>query len=267
MAGGKDTVIIIKKKKGGGHAAPHGGAWKVAYADFVTAMMAFFLVMWLMGVDEETKAAIAHYFNHPNSPYQGGHDPKSGESYPLGEKTGNGDNILSGEQGALPEDLVQEPMRPQNEAQRNLKENEDISDVIKRIFDIEAYGVEVNIDYIKFSIPNSLLFEMETTQLKPTANKYLERLGALFHNYKGYVNIAGHTEQNQDAKSSNFELSLSQAVAIMHFLVENNYGPEEKFFPTGDGDRRKFTTQRGLASDARVLNERMEFTLSRTRDP
>jgi chemotaxis protein MotB len=56
--------IRIVKKKGGGH-GHHGGAWKVAYADFVTAMMAFFLVMWLIGMDAQTRAAIAAYFRDP----------------------------------------------------------------------------------------------------------------------------------------------------------------------------------------------------------
>jgi chemotaxis protein MotB len=57
--------IIIKKKKGGHHGGHHGGAWKVAYADFVTAMMAFFLVMWILGLSESTRKAIAGYFNQP----------------------------------------------------------------------------------------------------------------------------------------------------------------------------------------------------------
>ena len=57
-------VIIIRKKKGG-HAAHHGGAWKVAYADFVTAMMAFFLVMWLVAQSKDVKANIAGYFRDP----------------------------------------------------------------------------------------------------------------------------------------------------------------------------------------------------------
>jgi hypothetical protein len=56
--------IRIVKKKGGGH-GHHGGAWKVAYADFVTAMMAFFMVMWLIGMDAQTRAAIAAYFRDP----------------------------------------------------------------------------------------------------------------------------------------------------------------------------------------------------------
>ena len=56
-------IRIIKRKKG--HAAHHGGAWKVAYADFVTAMMAFFLVMWIVGLSNPIKQAIAGYFKDP----------------------------------------------------------------------------------------------------------------------------------------------------------------------------------------------------------
>src|SRR5690349_7974536 len=65
MAEKKGAVIIIKKKGGGGHGGAHGGAWKVAYADFVTAMMAFFLVMWIVGQSDNMKEAIAHHFNDP----------------------------------------------------------------------------------------------------------------------------------------------------------------------------------------------------------
>ncbi|MFD1746007.1 MotB family protein [Rhizobium helianthi] len=60
---GKNEIIIVKKH-GGGHDGHHGGAWKIAYADFMTAMMAFFLVMWLVNAaNEETKASVASYFN------------------------------------------------------------------------------------------------------------------------------------------------------------------------------------------------------------
>src|SRR5688500_14751094 len=56
--------IIVKKKKAAHH-GHHGGAWKVAYADFVTAMMAFFLVMWIVGQSKEVKSAVAGYFRDP----------------------------------------------------------------------------------------------------------------------------------------------------------------------------------------------------------
>jgi chemotaxis protein MotB len=57
--------VIIKKKKVAAHGGSHGGAWKVAYADFVTAMMAFFLVMWILGLSESTRKDIAGYFRDP----------------------------------------------------------------------------------------------------------------------------------------------------------------------------------------------------------
>ncbi len=61
---GKNEIVIVKKHGGGDHDGAHGGAWKIAYADFMTAMMAFFLVMWLVNAaNEETKASIATYFN------------------------------------------------------------------------------------------------------------------------------------------------------------------------------------------------------------
>src|SRR5664279_191993 len=59
-------IIVIKKK--GGHGGHHGGAWKVAYADFVTAMMALFIVLWLTSADQEVKEAVSSYFNNPTGP-------------------------------------------------------------------------------------------------------------------------------------------------------------------------------------------------------
>ncbi len=63
--------IIIKRVKKGGHGGHHGGSWKVAYADFVTAMMAFFMVMWLLGMDDKTKKAVEGYFSNPVGYKQG----------------------------------------------------------------------------------------------------------------------------------------------------------------------------------------------------
>ncbi len=63
MTAKAQPIIVIKRKSGhGGH---HGGAWKVAYADFVTAMMSLFIVLWLMNSSEKVKKAVAGYFNDP----------------------------------------------------------------------------------------------------------------------------------------------------------------------------------------------------------
>jgi chemotaxis protein MotB len=60
-------IIVIKRKKAG-HGGHHGGAWKVAYADFVTAMMALFIVLWLMSADKEVQQSVSAYFNNPSGP-------------------------------------------------------------------------------------------------------------------------------------------------------------------------------------------------------
>src|ERR1700728_2436992 len=83
----KAQIIIVKRKKkgGGGH---HGGAWKVAYADFVTAMMAFFLVMWLVtAVSKDKRAAIFEYFKNPSMESGKSVKPAPGQMGPGGAST------------------------------------------------------------------------------------------------------------------------------------------------------------------------------------
>jgi len=85
--GNERPVIIVKKKKKGGH-GHHGGAWKVAYADFVTAMMAFFMVMWLVAaVSKEQRAAIFDYFKNPSMEPGKSAKPAPGQMGPGGAST------------------------------------------------------------------------------------------------------------------------------------------------------------------------------------
>ena len=85
--GNERPLIIIKKKKGGGH-GHHGGAWKVAYADFVTAMMAFFMVMWLVAtVSKDQRAAIFDYFKNPSMEPGKSSKPAPGQMGPGGAST------------------------------------------------------------------------------------------------------------------------------------------------------------------------------------
>src|ERR1044072_5008483 len=80
-------IIIVKRNKKGGH-EHHGGAWKVAYADFVTAMMAFFLVMWLVtAVSKEQRAAIFDYFKNPSMEPGKSTKPAPGQMGPGGAST------------------------------------------------------------------------------------------------------------------------------------------------------------------------------------
>ena len=86
-AASERPIIIVKKRRKGGH-AHHGGAWKVAYADFVTAMMAFFLVMWLVtAVSKEQRAAIFDYFKNPSMEPGKSSAPAPGQMGPGGAST------------------------------------------------------------------------------------------------------------------------------------------------------------------------------------
>ncbi|MFN7684453.1 MAG: flagellar motor protein MotB [Oligoflexia bacterium] len=257
-------VIVIKKKKGGGHGGHHGGAWKVAYADFVTAMMCFFMVMWLLGADEETKAAIAHYFNHPNTPYTMGRDPQSDEARPLGERQGSGENIMQGLDGQTPDELVEKPMRP---VEQQRMAHQELGDLAQEVMEDQLYGLDVSLDTLRFSVPEELLFNPGQTDLKPGSEKYLARLGKILGAYQGYVRIEGHTDDQPESGSkigSQFEFSLTRAVQVMKFLVQKDFVQEERMIPVGSGARKPFSG--GETATARKKNRRIEFTLSSERN-
>src|SRR5438105_3813707 len=85
MKKGGERPIIVVRKKAHAHAGHHGGAWKVAYADFVTAMMAFFMVMWIIGMDQHVRDSIEGYFSNPvgfKKGYTAGKSPLSSGTSP-----------------------------------------------------------------------------------------------------------------------------------------------------------------------------------------
>jgi chemotaxis protein MotB len=263
MADKKQKVIIIRKKKGGGGHGHHGGAWKVAYADFVTAMMAFFLVMWLMGSDEETKAAISHYFNHPNTPWQQGRDPASDTSFPMGENMGQGESILKGMEGQVQQDLIDRP--PVDKAHgEEVKQYREISELMQEVLDGQLYGIDVNLEYLKFSVPETALFEPGSNKFNSGAPKYLDKIGQVLKGYAGYITVTGHTDNTgmMDQKYSNaYEFSLARAVSVMNYLVDKNWVSEDRLFPQGGGSR--YLASSNETSEGRAKNRRIEFTLSR----
>ena len=251
MAKDKNVTIVIKKVQGA-KAGAHGGAWKVAYADFVTAMMAFFLVMWLLGTDEETKSAVSHYFNHPNTPYQSGRNPEADMANPLGEKFGQGDTILKGAAGAVPEDLVQTPLR-------------DLKDEVKAQLGDVTFGLELNADVemLKFSMQGDDLFEEGSSTIKKDAYPYLDRLATIFKKLQGSVLIEGHLDKKPTLSGQDpYLFSTERAIAVMNYFVKVKKMDEERFCPRGVSSRRAWASpDRGVASsDSR--NRRVEFTLS-----
>src|SRR5580700_8167203 len=106
-------IIVIRKK--GGHGGHHGGAWKVAYADFVTAMMSLFIVLWLMNTSEKVRQAVAGYFN----------DPKGNSSQTGSDQSGTNENL------ALTENNVAQLKKKIEEAIRQMNDMRSLQNQIQ----------------------------------------------------------------------------------------------------------------------------------------
>jgi chemotaxis protein MotB len=250
-------VIIIKKIKKGGHAA-HGGAWKVALADFMTAMMAFFLVMWLVNADEEVKQSVSDYFNNPTSAFRP--DLSSDRAIPLGNKTGAGDDVLRGADGFIPEDIVVTPSEAQRESQANAKEMEKLTD----LFHDQLPGADLNIEHLRFSLPEHFLFRPGSNEFTPQAAQYLSQIGRLINNYKGYVTVKSFVSPapaGLDHPQQAYEFSMTRSVAVMKHLVQNKLIDEERVLPSVGRERQGGS--RGISSNhLRDSARALEITLS-----
>ena len=231
--------IIIKRKKGHGHGA-HGGAWKVAYADFVTAMMAFFLVMWLLGSDDETKAAVSNYFNNPTSSLR--LDMTNKDAIPLGDQTGAGESLLHGAEGEVPEQLVKDPNKPALEG--NTKAD-DPADVAERIV---SSGDKFQVEVMKFSIAEKDLFKAGSPEeFLPSAAVLLAKIGKLTRNQNlARVRIRGTVAED----TGNYEFQVSRTVAVGRYLVDKKILEEDRI--STSVVKRRHGEDRSPASGPRV---------------
>jgi chemotaxis protein MotB len=203
-----EPIIIIKKK--GRHAhSHHGGAWKVAYADFVTAMMAFFLVMWLVGQGPAVKAGVASYFRDPGA-FDGGK------------------GVLPGVQGSA----AVEPERPSPaEATAALeKAAEQLRDALASLPQFaeiaDRISLEVTEEGLRIELreaPDDGFFASGSASMKPHTVELLKVIGAELGHMSNRVAIEGHTDSRPYAASAgdytNWELSADRANAARRVLV------------------------------------------------
>jgi chemotaxis protein MotB len=249
MADEKAPIIIKKINKG--HAGAHGGAWKVAFADFMTAMMCFFLVMWLMGADEETKKAIANYFTTATI-FKGGSD-SLGKN---GSAPNTSNSILNGGEGQLEETQVAEPARPRPVY---LQEHKVLSKLVTEIFDGNAFSEDFTAEYLKFAIPGNLVFQFGSTEISFEGKKYLAKLADVFKNYEGSVSIVGHTEKGEgETDQANWDLAFKRAMAIRNSLIKDFRVRPDQLIP----EARSATAAASDEDDRGVnVNRRVEFIL------
>jgi chemotaxis protein MotB len=237
MSDDSTRPIVIKRKKvvAGG---AHGGAWKIAYADFVTAMMAFFLLMWLLGSTAKGDLqGIADYFQNPlliaSKGGSGSGDASSviqGGGKDLTRQAGQvkkGDTEAEKKQYTLKETNA-EFRRKERESLENLKsqiekmisESPQLAQFKKQmLLDITSEGLRIQI----VDEQNRPMFDSASADLKPYTRDILREIGAALNGVSNRISLAGHTDASPfaggDRGFSNWELSSSRANSSRRELV------------------------------------------------
>ena len=246
MAEQQPEVKIKFIKKKGGHAAAHGGAWKVAYADLVTAMMAFFLLMWLLNsTTTVTKAGIAGMFQDPDF-----FNTEKGKAI-LTEYQMQKAGILPGGKG-MKQGSDSEGAPPAPEADPGEKERqamEDTASAISKAFNedklLEAFKDQISFEFtdegLRIQIKDKLsqvLFDSGSAKLKPYTLSILKEIAQELGKLPNHILIGGHTDSMvYPGKSyTNWELSADRANAARRVLEASGIRPGQVQRVTGYAD-------------------------------
>ena len=221
----KEQPVIIKKiiKKGGhGH---HGGAWKLAYADFVTAMMAFFLLMWLLGAtDEKTRKGISEYFQDP---YEASRIDK-GQIPTLEEIAPTEIDRQTDENDQLKLEMLKEKIQDMIDANPKLAE---VKDQIK--LETTPEGLRVQIIDNK----NMPMFKLASSETEPQIRLILRAMAPVINKLPNKITINGHTDARpfpgKRKGYTNWELSSDRANAARYELNDGGLAEEKILRVTG----------------------------------
>lgn len=218
-------IIIKKKKVVGGH-GHHGGSWKVAYADFVTAMMAFFMVMWIMGLSDDTRTKIQGYFNDPLGFNK--QSPRSRAVISLKFSPGGRSKVKGGSRPDLP------GMSPGTNTAALEKAQQEIQDAIAQSPDLKLLQAHTEITMtdeglrIEFKEAyQPVFFESGSAVLRPAANELIAKVGPILGGLNCQLVIEGHTDAKRYSGTgyTNWDLSSERARALYHGLL--NHGVDE----------------------------------------
>lgn len=230
-------IRVIKKKHAKhGH---HGGAWKVAYADFVTAMMAFFLVMWIIGLNQDVKRAIAGYFREPNNLLDT--SPKSDNVFSLNDtipKSGD-----SNQQGDPASEASKQKQKKEFEEAKKYFEQAlaNIPDLarLKEYIQIEIVQEGLRIELIEG--PEPVFFVTGSAEVKPAARKLMGVIAKEVGQLDNRVIIEGHTDRRPykyGKQYGNWELSSDRANAARRILDSSGLWKGQVAEVRGYADKR-----------------------------
>jgi chemotaxis protein MotB len=238
----EDTKPIIVKKIRKGDHGRHSGAWKIAYADFVTAMMAFFLLMWLLGsTTKEEKQAIADYFQNP-SPIAG---PGGASTSMI--KLGGGKDVTYSEgdtkRGSNPEDKV-EATKPEvgqiteTDKERLLQLKKELEEAIEASQALKPFKDQLLLEITKEGLriqivdkENRPMFASGSSTLQPYAAQILREIGQVINQVPNRISLSGHTDatpySGTSLSYSNWELSADRANASRRALTSGGMSEQK----------------------------------------
>jgi chemotaxis protein MotB len=214
----KTRPIIILKKKGG-HGGHHGGAWKVAYADFVTAMMALFIVLWLLNSSKEIQVAVGGYFKDP-----------TGTSKKVGSNmVGSGENFI----------LTRDNMpKLKEQLQSSIKQMTDFEKLKSHIeMTVTAEGLRIELS----ESAKGTFFDSGSAKLNNDGSEMLITLAQELGNLPNKLSIEGHTDSTPYAPSAtygNWELSSDRANAARRVMQANGIRADQVTQVRGFADQR-----------------------------
>lgn len=260
----KQEIIILKKGRKGGHEGGHGGAWKVAYADFVTAMMALFIVLWIVGQSDKMKNSVAQYFKDPGA---------------FHTTSRNKSGILPDSQtiNPLKSGLEQEDAKV-DEILKLKTEGAELTKAIKNTPTLERFQDKVEIVVTKEGLridlverSEGLFFDIGSATLKPDAVNLLKLIAARIGKMSNHLVIEGHTDSRPYSRAggySNWELSADRANAARRVLEQSGLKEGQCVAVNGFADRRLKTPDKPLDFSNRRTSILVAFSgQSAKRDP
>jgi chemotaxis protein MotB len=277
-AGHNQPIIINKKVKKGGDHGHHGGAWKVAYADFVTAMMAFFLLLWLLSsATVEQKAGIGDYFT-PTTSFRAG---ESGAGGILGGQTLSDSGAKIGE-GGTPSVVVEltppskkatekdiEELAAEREQQsfedavealnKAITDSPELSDLQDNIqVDMTSEGMRIQI----VDREGGALFQAGSANMTSRTRELLEQIGKVIAELPNDISISGHTDASPFSRGdySNWELSSDRANASRRQLVSSGIDTARIVQVIGKADQEPLIEEDPFLPE----NRRVSIVLKRT---
>ncbi len=200
-------IIIIRRKKGG-HGGHHGGAWKVAYADFVTAMMALFIVLWLLSSDEKVKKAVGGYFQDPTG---------------TGKLTGT-TMAGSGEGIQLSQDNMSKLKEQLDQAMHEMPKFDELKQNVEMLITSEGLRIEL------LEKEGGLFFESGNSKPSIKGNELIHMLGNQLKSLPNKLLIEGHTDAKPYASDNgytNWELSADRANSARRILQDAGVPPRQ----------------------------------------